>query len=211
MESKLADHLKTELNRSCDWDEDLETIILRFPRTANMHEASLLDLGCGAEEGKPSLGEDNMPPILCEKAVNSGWKMVTGVDHRIDTGIPRRWTAVAQDLTDRIARKQLMPKNTYDCVVSNHLIGTTPIEVSPSLVLTSGVRPSTDYSDRADLVNDIDYLVFLSGFLYDIQSTLKIGGVFLLNRRIAFEKKQRGLKPIFGVPNEPISTYTLPY
>ncbi len=211
MESKLSDYLRDELAQNDGSLDSLETTLLMYPKKVRGVPASLLDLGCGSESDSAASGEENMPPILCERAVDYEWSSVTGVDHKIDMNKKRRWTALTCDLTDRKSRYQVMPSNTFDCVVSNFLISVNPREISPSLVFASGLRPYTDCDTTEELTVELDYLTFLSGFLYDIHRTLKLGGVFLLNRSNAFTKTARGLKPVVGIPMNPISTYTLPY
>lgn len=212
MISKIGDYFQSEFTKEGALFEadTIEATLLTFPSRIPIEVSALLDLGCGAEDDAPSFGEDRMPPNLCDRASSYGWTSVTGIDHRIDTTKKRPWTAKKVDLMDRGVRRAAMPLKTYDLVVSNYLISTSrPEQTSPSLTLPSGRKPYSEFESSQQLAQDPEYVEFLWSFFSDISRTLKVGGVFLLNRNVVFIKRLQGLEPVTGRPLPPISQFTL--
>lgn len=152
---------------------------------------SFLDLGCGVPGEKvehASLGGER-----CTDLLKQGWAPVFGVDVSEWTADPPSWTFIRGDLTERTFWERMEP-GFFDLVSSRFLVSTRSTEISPQLVLESGLRPYMEFPNDA-LPNSKEYRDFLRFFFSQVYRVMKLGGLFAWNDRHLFVKEREGLAP----------------
>lgn len=192
---------RQKMNMGVPIIRDLRIALLReFPNAA-LSVPSCLDIGCGVDNnnGRPHL-EQNFTPAFCRDAVNAGWT-VTGIDASCMKTTPLDWNFFVRDITTRGALLGL-PAAPFDFVHTRLLISLrSSNDVSPGLVLPSGLRPYRLGLDLAVLKTE-DYLSFVASIFSQVKAVLAPGGVFIVNDKDIFTKdgKTDDLVHLYGAP-----------
>jgi len=175
------------------------TAIREFPKDrqgVSRERLRFLDLGCGVDTLEyRDRHERNYSPRVCIDAANAGWD-VTGVDMPTIKNEPSDWKYVQGDLvnTDTLSN---IDDNSFDLVHSRLVIGLFhPGEVSPSLILSNGIKPFYEYENSEQLASSNEYIAVIDSIFKLIYRVLRQGGVFILNEKHVFAKSGHLLVPL---------------